>query len=41
MKIQGLMLDNRDIRRNYMRKCAALLDVQNNDSSKVGQYNVV
>ena len=36
MKIQGLMLNNTDIRRNYMRKCAELLDVQNNsDSPKV------
>ena len=35
MKIQGLMLNNTDIRRNYMRKCAKLLDVQNNDTSKV------
>lgn len=28
MKIQGLMLNNTDIRRNYMKKCAQLLDVQ-------------
>ncbi|XP_028392989.1 centrosomal protein of 112 kDa-like isoform X2 [Dendronephthya gigantea] len=36
MKIQGLMLNNTDIRRNYMRKCAELLDVQNtiDDSPK-------
>ncbi|CAB4011214.1 Hypothetical predicted protein [Paramuricea clavata] len=33
MKIQGLMLNNTDIRRNYMRKCAELLDVQNNSDS--------
>ena len=35
MKIQGLMLNNSDMRRNYMKKCADLLDVQNNDSLKV------
>ena len=36
MKIQGLMLNNTDIRRNYMKKCAQLLDVQNkNDSERV------
>jgi hypothetical protein len=35
MKIQGLMLNNTDMRRNYMKKCADLLDVQINDSSKV------
>lgn len=36
LKIQGLMLNNTDIRRNYMKKCAQLLDVQNNENfSKV------
>lgn len=28
LKIHGLMLNNTDIRRNYMKKCAELMDVQ-------------